>query len=98
MISIIDYGMGNLMSLKNSLEYIGKKVEITKSEKEINNSDYIILPGVGSFSLAMKNIKNYGLDKIILNQVNTFKNLYWGFVLGCSYLQITGKKTEEQKG
>ena len=45
MISIIDYGMGNLMSLKNSLEYIGKKVEITKSEKEINNSDYIILPG-----------------------------------------------------
>jgi glutamine amidotransferase len=69
MIAIIDYGMGNLKSLQNSLEYLGKSSVITREEKKVNESDYIILPGVGSFNLAMKYIKNYSLDIILRNEV-----------------------------
>ena len=90
--------MGNLKSLKNSLEYIGRKVQITKQENEIHNSDYLILPGVGSFSLAMQNIRNFGLDEIIIGQVNTYKKPLLGICLGMQLLADYGEEDGGAKG
>ena len=54
---ILDYGMGNIFSVKNALEYLGAKVKISSNSSQISNYEYIILPGVGSFGKAMEKIK-----------------------------------------
>ena len=56
-IAIVDYGMGNLFSIKSACEKVGLKSIITSKSSEIINSKAIILPGVGAFSYAMKSIK-----------------------------------------
>ncbi len=55
--SIINYGVGNLRNVKRSLEKTGVTVSITNKPEDIENSDAIILPGVGAFAEAMKNVK-----------------------------------------
>ena len=64
-IGIIDYGLGNLFSIKSACEKVGMDGQLTDDKKKIMNSDAIILPGVGSFNEAMKKIKIKKLDKII---------------------------------
>ena len=56
-ITIIDYGMGNIASLKNAFTYLGAEVVVTDDPEKIKNSNYVILPGVGSFKRAMEQIK-----------------------------------------
>ena len=65
MIAIIDYGVGNLFSLKSSLEYLGLDAKITANEQEIRNADKIILPGVGAFGDAIKKLEDTGLIPVI---------------------------------
>ena len=67
MVTIIDYGMGNIGSIFNMLKKIGVKAIITADPKEINTAQKIILPGVGSFDNGMRNIKELGLLDV-LNQ------------------------------
>ncbi len=55
-ISIVDYGVGNLRSVKKALERAGAKTVITRDQKDLRNSDAIVLPGVGAFREAMKNL------------------------------------------
>jgi glutamine amidotransferase len=98
MIAIIDYGMGNLKSLQNSLQYLGKSSVITREEKKVNESDYIILPGVGSFNLAMKYIKNYSLDIILRNEVFIKKKPLLGICLGMQLLADFGEEDGGAKG
>lgn len=50
MIGIIDYGVGNLFSLRSSLQYIGKQVVVASSEKQLAGCSHLILPGVGAFA------------------------------------------------
>ena len=57
MITIVNYEMGNLFSLKNAFSYLGYKSTITDNADKISNSNILILPGVGSFNKAMKIIK-----------------------------------------
>ena len=66
MISIIDYGVGNLFSLKCSLDRIGAECVVTDSKEQIYFSDKIILPGVGAFKDAMEKLKTKGLDKVLI--------------------------------
>ena len=61
MIAIIDYGAGNLHSVKNALDFLGAESVITSDRETILNADHVILPGVGSFGDAMECIKNSGL-------------------------------------
>jgi len=68
LVSIVDYGMGNILSITNALEYLGVDVILTYKETELRNSDKIILPGVGSFRVAMQNLKERKLD-VILNEL-----------------------------
>ena len=57
MIAIIDYGMGNHFSVKKAFNRIGSDVIITNDISIIKKSDKLILPGVGYFSMGMKNIR-----------------------------------------
>ena len=56
-VSIIDYGMGNVQSLKNIFDILNCDTRVTSNEEIINKSDAIILPGVGAFKRAMYQIK-----------------------------------------
>lgn len=98
MICIIDYGVNNLMSVKNALDFLGYKSIITNSFKEIENSDYIILPGIGSFRLAIESLKKYNLDLIIRDQVITKSKPILGICLGMQLLADIGEEDGHTEG
>lgn len=97
MIAIIDYGVGNLFSLKSSFEAIGKEVIITGEKKIIENANKIILPGVGAFSDAAHKLTQTGLDVIIKEEVAKGKPLM-GICLGMQLLFDTSYEYGEHKG
>jgi len=90
-ISIIDYGVGNLFSVEKALEYIGVKAEITDKEDIILNSDGIILPGVGAFGWGMKLLKEKHLDRSLYKAIES-KIPLLGVCLG---LQLLFEESEE---
>ena len=69
MISIIDYGAGNIFSVKNALDYLGLKSKLTRDKNDIENADAIILPGVGAFPSAMNMLGSTGLIDTIKEMV-----------------------------
>lgn len=93
MIAIVDYGMGNLRSVENALDFLGIKSIITSDKETILNSDGIILPGVGAFPDAIDNIKEAGLDKVLKEAVNKGKPLL-GICLG---MQLLFEESDEVK-
>lgn len=70
MIAIVDYGVGNLFSLKSSFAAIGVQAVVTGNKGEIENADKIILPGVGAFGDAAEKLRSTGLDKVVINCAN----------------------------
>ena len=66
MLAIIDYGVGNLFSLKSSIEAIGVESVITSDADAIKQADHIILPGVGAFGDAIDKLRQTGLDKTVI--------------------------------
>tara|TARA_B100000963_G_scaffold359267_1_gene386062 strand:+ start:7187 stop:7795 length:609 start_codon:yes stop_codon:yes gene_type:complete len=80
-IAIIDYGMGNLFSIKSACKNVGLNGYLSYQENEIMKSDAIILPGVGSFYEAMGKIKARKLDVILKNFLKTKKPMI-GICLG----------------
>jgi len=85
MVAIVDYGVGNLFSLKSSLEAIGEDVVVSGEEEVIRNSERIILPGAGAFSDAAKKLKDTGLDKVIIEEAQKGKPVM-GICLGMQML------------
>ncbi len=85
-VTIIDYGMGNLWSVKNAFEYLDCNVILTNSPKDIEKADTLILPGVGSYGLAMQKLSNLQLDEAILETVNLKKKKILGICLGIQLL------------
>ena len=85
MIAIIDYGVGNLFSLKSSLDFIGLDTKITNNEKEIREADAIILPGVGAFRDAIEKLGEKNLKNIIIEEAQNGKILL-GICLGMQLL------------
>ena len=85
MIAIIDYGVGNLFSLKSSFNAVGADVEVTGDIKIIESADKLILPGVGAFEDAAKKLFYSGLDKVIKEQTAKGKPLM-GICLGMQML------------
>ncbi len=65
MISIIDYGAGNLSSVKKALDFLGAESEITQDKDKILSASHIILPGVGSFGDAMNSMAERGLVDVV---------------------------------
>jgi len=85
MIAIIDYGVGNLFSLKSSLSAIGAETVVTDDAKVIKNADKILLPGVGAFKDAADKLKAGGFDILIKDEVKKGKPLL-GICLGMQML------------
>lgn len=67
-LAIVDYGVGNLHSITNAMEYIGLETRVTGDAKELEQADGIILPGVGAFPDAANKLRNTGLDRILRTQ------------------------------
>jgi glutamine amidotransferase len=92
MIAIIDYGMGNLRSIANALDYLSIENEITSDPQHIRDADKLILPGVGAFSAAMAAIKSTSLDEVLNDTVNKAGKYVLGICLG---MQLLGNKSYE---
>ncbi|MBE6823947.1 MAG: imidazole glycerol phosphate synthase subunit HisH [Ruminococcaceae bacterium] len=85
MVAIVDYGVGNLFSLKSSLTAIGADVVITSDKEILKTANQIILPGVGAFEDAAKKLRKNGLDKVIKELADGGKPLM-GICLGMQLL------------
>ena len=81
-IGIIDYGMGNIKSLINSLKYISIKSSLISDSNEIKNYDTIILPGVGAFNYVMENLKKSGMNNFIEQEYLSSSRRFIGICLG----------------
>ena len=68
MIAIVDYGVGNLFSLRSSLAMIGAEAVVTGSADAIRAADHIVLPGVGAFADAAKKLRDTGLDRVVVEE------------------------------
>ena len=94
MIAIIDYDAGNIKSVEKALRSLGEEVVLTRDRDTILRADKIILPGVGAFGDAMRNLKKYGLDQVIHEAVE--QNIpFLGICLG---LQLLFESSEESPG
>lgn len=85
MLCIIDYGVGNLFSLRASLEAIGQEVIVSSDPSIIESADRIILPGVGAFSDAIAKLRSTGLDRVVKAEAARGK-LILGICLGMQLL------------
>lgn len=98
MVIIIDYGMGNLFSVKNALEAIGTEVVISKNPEDLKKADRIILPGVGAFPDGMKNLKELGIIPALEEEVLKKKKPFLGICLGMQLLAEEGEEGGFHKG
>jgi glutamine amidotransferase len=93
-IGIIDYKMGNIASLRNSLEKIGADAEIITDAEMIAGYGKVILPGVGAFHDAAEHLKMMGMDEALASYVKS-GNYLFGVCLG---MQLLFEKSEESHG
>lgn len=91
MIAIIDYGMGNLHSVRSAVERLGYSALVTADERELLDSEGAILPGVGAFGDAMEHLRNAGLDEAVKRYAQSGKPLM-GICLG---MQLLFSRSEE---
>ena len=94
MIAIIDYDAGNLKSVEKALLYLKEEAVITRNYKEILNAEKVILPGVGSFGMAMEYLKKYDLISVI-HEVAEQNKPFLGICLG---LQLLFSGSQESEG
>ena len=85
MIAVVDYGVGNLFSLTQSLKAIGADAAVTGEREVIRSADGIILPGVGAFEDARRKLSESGLDKVVTEEARRGKKLL-GICLGMQML------------
>ena len=92
MIAIVDYGMGNVRSLRNALEFIGEEVTVTADAAELDAADRIVLPGVGAFGDAMAAIRERGLHEVLTHQAMVVRKPMLGICLG---MQLFARSSNE---
>ena len=97
MIAIIDYGAGNLHSVKNALDFLGADNIVTGNKEEILSADKVILPGVGAFGDAMKCLEESGLTKTVKAVAESGKP-FLGICLGLHLLFEESEESPNVKG
>jgi len=97
MIAIVDYGVGNLFSLKSSLSMIGADAIVTGNADDLRAAQKIILPGVGAFEDAANKLRATGLDTVVIEQAKAGKPLL-GICLGMQMLFDRSFEYGEHKG
>lgn len=94
MIAIIDYGMGNIHSVKKALEVFGARTVVTNKKEEIEECQKLVLPGVGAFGDAMGELERQGLIGVIKDQIGAGKP----FIGICLGLQLLFQTSQESAG
>jgi imidazole glycerol-phosphate synthase subunit HisH len=89
---IVDYGVGNLGSVRAALRFLGSDATITDQPEQIQAADAIVMPGVGAFGEAMTNLRRLGLDRVLTNEVMVRAKPFLGICLG---MQLIGTSSEE---
>lgn len=96
MIAIIDYGAGNIFSVKNALDYLGLASRLVSDKESVKAADAVILPGVGAFPAAMKKLENTGLISTIKEEAT--RKPFLGICLGMQLIFDKGYEFEECDG
>jgi glutamine amidotransferase len=98
MITIIDYGVGNVCSVMNALSFLGVKSELTSNPERIRCADKLILPGVGAFGFAMARLHRLGLVSVIRQAALQHKIPILGICLGMHLFAEIGEEQGECLG
>lgn len=96
MIAIIDYGAGNIFSVKNALDYLGLESRLVSDKESVISADAVILPGVGAFPAAMKKLEATGLVETIKGEA--LKKPFLGICLGMQLIFEKGYEFGECDG
>jgi glutamine amidotransferase len=98
-IGIVDYGMGNIRSITTTLIHLGvENIVYTSNNKELKQADKLILPGVGSFGNAMKEMRKRDLDKILISLILEYQKPILGICLGMQLLGLSSTEDGYNKG
>lgn len=97
-IGIIDYGVGNTLSVANALEFLNYKVQITNNEATLKNCDVLILPGVGAFDAAASNLKKAGLQQILHEEVFVTQKPILGICVGMQLMATYSLENGKHEG
>lgn len=98
MITIVDYGMGNLRSVYNALDLLGAEAKISSQADDILAADHLILPGVGAFGMAMANLHQRGLIAPLNEKVLKQKTPLLAICLGMQLLAEEGFEHGHHRG
>lgn len=96
MIAMIDYGAGNIFSVKNALDYLGIESALVKDAESVKAADAVILPGVGAFPAAMEMLEKTGLTETIKEEAA--RKPFLGICLGMQMMFEKGYEFEECDG
>ena len=97
MIAIIDYGMGNIHSIKKALENCGAKAHVTNKAQDIRKFNKVVLPGVGAFADAMRELRKRGLVDALREHI-TDQKIFLGICLGMQLLFDKSEEAPDVKG
>lgn len=97
-IAVVDYGMGNVRSLTNALEYLGCDAVITCEPAVLGDADRIVLPGVGAFGDAMKAIRERHLEDVLTRQALVVGKPILGICLGMQLFALSSDEHGEHRG
>ena len=89
-ICIVDYGFGNIWSLKNAINFLGYQCQVTSNPKEVLRAERIFLPGVGAFKSAMLALEKLDLHTAIVDSVTKEGNKIMGICLGMQLMAEAG--------
>lgn len=98
MIAIVEYGMGNVRSLRNAFEYIGEDVIVTADPAVLDDADRIVLPGVGAFGDAMRAIAERSLESVLQRQARELNKPVLGVCLGMQLIASSSVEHGEHRG
>jgi glutamine amidotransferase len=94
---IVDYDVGNIFSIRQAVEALGYRVEVTRDPKAISNASHVILPGVGAFSHAKSKLDDHGLSEVVREYSLNGGNLL-GICVGMQLLFSESYEYGEHKG
>lgn len=97
-VAVVDYGMCNLDSVRRAIEECGRTVVVTDEAKEIEAAGHIVLPGVGAFPDAMRQLTDRGLDKVLHEQVVVEGAPFLGICLGMQLIAAVGLEGGRTEG
>lgn len=97
-VAIVDYGLCNLDSIARAIEEVGGEAVVTDQAEEIISATRVIIPGVGAFPDAMRNLKQLGLDRVLTERVQNESIPLLGVCLGMQLLAEIGTEVEDCQG